>query len=528
MQLPKSTQLPRSYLSVFLIIGLSIFLRFFLLDNQSLWYDEGMSLYNSNGVSFTENISIILGREAGDKYQPLYYLLLFVWRSIFGDAEFSLRSLSALLGVGSVITIFFTTLRIYGKNHAIWSSLILAVSSFCVYYSQEARAYSLLIFLASLQLYFFHQALDENGDSKLVSRIIFGIITAIGIFGSILMGIFSTSLCISHAIVYRNFPKWLKWWLPAAFFSTPIVFFYLSSPAAADPTNTVVTRSGFPIIQNAIFVLYGIFTGTTYGPPLTQLRGEDRIQVMLGYWPHLLILCVAVSIIFLALVGTLLKSYKSLKYQKQQQANYLFSSLFAIAFILGFLFALFTKMNWLPRHSFFLSLPVAILIPSVFVHKYQHRPKHQRSFPYARVAAIVLVMLNIYSISNYYFNNNYWKDDYRSAAHYIMKNRDSSTESLILRGNLGLLQYYGDTETIYAWNYLKELQKPHFAQLIVNLTNNAEKVFVVVNREHQLGRNPQDLLETAMSDFYTLNSRVDFPYINIYSFIKRDELELET
>lgn len=522
MQLTKSTHLPRSYLAVFLIIGLSIFLRFFLLDKQSLWYDEGMSLYNSNGVSLSENISIILGREAGDKYQPLYYLVLYVWRSIFGDSEFALRSLSALLGVGSVITIFFTTLRIYGRNHAIWSSLILAVSSFCVYYSQEARAYSLLIFLASLQLYFFHRALDEDRDNQFVSRIIFGILTAIGIFGSILMVIFSAALCIAHAIVYRNPQKWLKWWLPAACFSTPIIFFYLSSPAAADPTNTVVTRSGLPIIQNAIFVLYGILTGTTYGPPLTQLRGEDKIQVMLGYWPHFLILCIVISIIFLALVATLFKSYKSLKYQKQQRANYFFSSLFAIAFMFAFVFALVTKMNWLPRHSFFLCLPVAILIPSVFVHNYKSRSKYRKSFQYARVAAIVLVMLNIYSISNYYFNNNYWKDDYRSAAHYIMENSDSSTKSLILRGNQGLLQYYGDTETIHAWNYLKELKKPHFAKLIVNLTDNADKVFIVVNREHTLGSNPQYLLEKAMNDSYSFNSMVDFPYINIYSFIKKD------
>ncbi|XHR84231.1 MAG: hypothetical protein ACFKPT_07975 [Gloeotrichia echinulata GP01] len=92
------------YFGVLLIIAISIFLRLFLLPNQSLWYDEGWSLRLSDGTSFQENFFNIIGRETGDKYQPLYYLLLFYWRSAFGDSEFAIRSLSALLGVGSVIT----------------------------------------------------------------------------------------------------------------------------------------------------------------------------------------------------------------------------------------------------------------------------------------------------------------------------------------------------------------------------------------------------------------------------------------
>ena len=119
------------YFTIFLIIVLSIFLRFFLLGNQSLWFDEGVSLILSDG-SFEENLSKILSRESGDKYQLLYFLLLFFWRSAFGDTEFAIRSLSALLGVGSVIAIFFTTLRIYGKNREKRNIISLAVRNIFV------------------------------------------------------------------------------------------------------------------------------------------------------------------------------------------------------------------------------------------------------------------------------------------------------------------------------------------------------------------------------------------------------------
>lgn len=172
---------PKYYFPLLIVILLSLFLRFFLLTHQSLWYDEGMSLYYVNGMSLQETLSRILGREAGDKYQPLYYLMLFCWRSVFGVSEFALRSLSAFLGVGSVIVIFFTVLRLYGRKHAIWSSLILGLSSFGVYYSQETRAYALLLFLAAVQLYLFSRALSDNTSRQLVSQLSFAILTAIGL-----------------------------------------------------------------------------------------------------------------------------------------------------------------------------------------------------------------------------------------------------------------------------------------------------------------------------------------------------------
>ena len=507
------------YFAVFLIIVLSIFLRFFLLGNQSLWYDEGVSLFLSDGTSFQENLSKILGREAGDKYQPLYYLLLFYWRSAFGNTEFAIRSLSALLGVGSVIAIFFTTLRIYGKNHAIWSSLILGFSSFCVYYSQETRPYSLLIFLASLQLYFFSQVFNEDDNNEIIWRLFFGVFTTIGIFSSVLIGIFSAALCLSHAIVYRKLRRWLQWWLPAGVFSSPIILLYLSSPAVAEPTKTIVTRfSGFPIVQNAIFVLYGILVGTTYGPPQEQLRGEDKLQVVLGYWPHLIILLIVGTVIFIALVNTLLRHRNRSRYHR---ADSLFACLFVTSFFLGLLLAAVTKMNWVPRHSFYLCLSLAILIPSAFSQRHKRRTKLYRVSRYARMAVTFLIVINIYSLFNYYFNKDYWRDDYRSAAQYLIKNRDSSAQSILLWGSPRLLKYYGDKLTLDGRKFYKT--ENFTAEKVRNLTSNADTVFIVVNREFYLHKKGLTDIEGKMNDLYDLNSKVDFLYFNIYRFTRKEQ-----
>lgn len=505
------------YIAVLNIIAISIFLRFFLLSNQSLWFDEGWSLRLSDATNFQENLLNIVGRETGDKYQPVYYLLLFYWRSAFGDSEFAIRSLSALLGVGSVITIFLTTLRIYGKRHAYWSSLIIAMSAFSIFYSQDARPYALLIFLASLQLYFFTQTINEDKNKEVISRFCFGIVSAIGISSSILIGLFSLALCLSHLIVYRNFRRWIQWWITVAVFSSPIIWFYLSSRAVADPTATSVTRSGFPLIQNAVFVIYGLLVGTSYGPPMEKLRGEDRIQVVFGYWPLLLIFLVVITVIVLCLVTTFLKQWKSKKYQ---QADYLFATLFITSFLISLLFAGVTKINWLPRHAFYLYLPMIILIPSAFLHNYKPQDKPYSLSVFAQIAVIFLLIMNLYSGFQYYFNADYAKDDYRSAVNYLLNNRDEEAKSILLWGDTRTLQYYGDQLTLDGTEgALKKINGTNLAEKVSKLTNNVNTVFIVVNREFFL--NLKEPIKNQMSDLYTFESQTSFPYINIYRFTKK-------
>ncbi|MEH1903670.1 MAG: glycosyltransferase family 39 protein [Nostoc sp.] len=505
------------YFVVFIIIIISIFLRFCLLQNQSLWFDEGWSLALSDATTVQENLFKIINREAGDKYQPLYYLVLFYWRSVFGDSEFAIRSLSALLGVGSVIAIFFTSLGVYGKKHALWSSMIVGVSSFCVFYSQDARPYSLLIFIASLQIYFFSHSINENKSNKIISQVLFGIFTAIGSFGSILTIMFSSALCFSHAIVYRNFKEWLKWWIPPVIFSSPMIWFYLSSPAASDPTATTVTRSGLPIIQNIMFVIYGILVGTSYGPPLEQLRDDKKIKILLSYWPHFLILITVITVIVIALLRSLLKQQKRKRYQR---ADYLFTSLLVTSFLLNFLFALATKINWLPRHSFYLCIPVAILIPSAFLHNYQRQNKLDIVAQVAKLATVFLVIMNVYSNFQYYSNPAYAKDDYRSAVHYILQHRDKSAKSVLLFGQPRLFQYYGDSSTIYAPEYVLEtVNGKNKAEKVSTITKNADTVFVIVNREFLWKL--KDVFKTEMSNLYNLEDETNWPYMKIYRFTRK-------
>ncbi|MBN3952238.1 MAG: glycosyltransferase family 39 protein [Nostoc sp.] len=509
----------RYYLSIFIVIILGAFLRFFMLANQSLWYDEGLSLTNSDVSTFQESLSRVRHIGNSDRFQPLYFIVLFWWRQVFGESEFALRSLSAVLGIGSTIVIFFTALRIYGKKHALWSLLIMTFSSFCVIYSQEARIYAFATFIASLQLYFFSKVLVKNKDNQSTSIWLFSIFTALGLFSNITMWFLTTALCLSHIAIYRNFKQWLQWWLPAVFLSLPSIIYHLTLPGATDPETIKIARSGLPIIQNILFVLDGLLVGTTYGPSMEQLRGNDKVQVMLNYWPQMLLLLIVGTVIFLALVRVLLIHKKK---SRGQHPDYFFTSVFVIAFLLGLLLAIVAKTNWVPRHSYYLWLPLAMLIPSVLSQRPSNGSKRYGVSQLAKIAVISLIVLNIYSLSNYYFDKNYEKDDYRSAVQYIIKNRSSSTKSVFLYGNPRLFTYYGDNLSLdgrkLGDQLVNRIKNENFAGDIQKLTNNVDTVLLVVNRDYLFSK---ELIEKQMSDLYKLDSEVSFAYFKIYRFPRK-------
>jgi len=123
------------------IIFISLALRLISL-NQSLWLDEAIS---ANVVKNYSYQNIVTQFSINDFHPPLFYLTLKSWTSVFGLSEVGLRSMSVLF---SLITIFL----VY-KYFGFWSSILLSLNPLYLYYSQEARMYSmvtLFIFCAFL------------------------------------------------------------------------------------------------------------------------------------------------------------------------------------------------------------------------------------------------------------------------------------------------------------------------------------------------------------------------------------------
>jgi len=130
------------------VLLLAAGLRFYRLDSQSLWADEG----NSAALS-ARSLAVIARDAAADIHPPLYYWLLHAWTGLFGRSEIALRSLSVVLSIGLVALIFGLGRQLSGIFVGLAAAIVAALSPFQIYYAQEARMYTLAAFLAAGTMY---------------------------------------------------------------------------------------------------------------------------------------------------------------------------------------------------------------------------------------------------------------------------------------------------------------------------------------------------------------------------------------
>jgi 4-amino-4-deoxy-L-arabinose transferase-like glycosyltransferase len=141
----------QSPLSIFLLLAillLASFLRFYRLDAQSFWNDEG----NSARIA-ERSLRLIVAGAAGDIHPPGYYLLLHYWREAAGHSEFALRAFSVFAGILAVAFTYALGRRLFGSPTGLFAAFLAALSPLAVYYSQEARMYALLGMLSAASTY---------------------------------------------------------------------------------------------------------------------------------------------------------------------------------------------------------------------------------------------------------------------------------------------------------------------------------------------------------------------------------------
>lgn len=141
-------------------------LRLYGIGHQSLWFDEA---YTATLVKLP--LARMLSTIPKTESTPyLYYLLIWVWAHIFGHGAADLRALSALLGTAVVPVAYLATQRLIANRRAALAVAALAAfNPLLIWYSQEARAYELLVLTSACSLLAFSYAREQPSRRRLAA-----------------------------------------------------------------------------------------------------------------------------------------------------------------------------------------------------------------------------------------------------------------------------------------------------------------------------------------------------------------------
>ena len=128
------------------VIALAFGLATHNLGAQSLDGDEAYSWE----TAIKPLAAVAQGLDPGNP--PGHFIVLHLWIPLAGSSELGLRFLSVLFAVLSVSLLLTTVRALIGSKAAVVAGLLAAVNPFLLFFSQQTRAYSMLLALSLLAL----------------------------------------------------------------------------------------------------------------------------------------------------------------------------------------------------------------------------------------------------------------------------------------------------------------------------------------------------------------------------------------
>ncbi|MFQ5416298.1 MAG: glycosyltransferase family 39 protein, partial [Myxococcota bacterium] len=183
-------------------------LRIYGLDAQSLWNDELSSWQQSHQPTLA---AVIEKGVRPDPHPPGYQALLFYVERYVGESERALRLPSVMAGVLSIVVAFLLGRQLYSEREGLIAAALFAFSYQPIYFSQEARAYALLMLFAMVTSLFWFRiqaALSERRTPGTGESLGYAISAACAMylhyFGLLLVAIQIAGLLVLSATRSRN------------------------------------------------------------------------------------------------------------------------------------------------------------------------------------------------------------------------------------------------------------------------------------------------------------------------------------
>jgi len=476
-----------------LITAVATALRFHSLAAKSFWFDEGVSAAIAR-LDWYNFARILWRREAN---MSLYYLFLRFWLH-FGGSEFFVRSLSVLFAIASIPVLYLLGRRLFGSRVGLIAASLLAINAYHIQYSQDARSYSLMVFLCPLSSLYFLKRLSDPSRRNRIAYVVSSALAVYAQFFSLLLVIVQWLLL--KMLDREQVPRQIRNdWRSIALLVSPVLAFVATT--GTGPLRWVQHPS---LTDIWVFALH--------------LTGNGG--------PWLLITCAALCL------AALLPPWRKRRFRSVpwNAWRYYFLTCWLVFPVVLILALSLVKPLFVARYFIF-CLPALLLLVACGIARLR---------PVLMAPALLLVLVISFSgtIGYYEKDVDIQRDDWRAATRYLLDHAQSR-DALLFHVPMGRMPYefylsvraatstppivlyphHGDRVT-----FLDFVEKPDDVQLEHSIPEHPRAWLVLTYAETQLGLADARSIELTklLGKFYPVVVERDFPGIEILLYSTGD------
>ncbi|PID82017.1 hypothetical protein CSA17_01035 [bacterium DOLJORAL78_65_58] len=438
-------------------------LRFYHLAGASLWVDEILTwqmIDPARGLSLpTQFFDAIQG--------PLY--LLVIWPlTRLQENEWLLRAPAAVAGVLTVPAFGLLLGQILDRRSARLGTLLLAISPFHLWYSQEARGYSFLLLFVVLLAWFYVQMIERRpapGRALLVA-----LMGAAAVLSNMSALFLLVAMGLAVLLLHRpTRPRGWIWWAVAlggaVLLSSPWILKASGIWAVdrilpgADMGHALRGQTTFSPLALP-YSVYTFFIGHSFGPSLRELHAPDRMAVLRANAPYLGLVMLPVGLGLLS----------ALRHLGGRRLFLLVLIVVPVGILV--ILALRNIKPWNPRYVA-VAYPFLLALLALGLTRLPGR--------WAPLMAVAMVVLSLWSVGNHFWNGRYAKADIRGAVAWAQAG-DKGGLPVLAPAVEGVWSFYAPetTEMIPTYHYPALADRAAALDFFrAELADRAEFLFVV-------------------------------------------------